>query len=105
MARKGKVLFIDAREELKQEKTISYLLPEHINKIHKAFSDFQSIDGFTYIAEDSEILEKDSSLNIPLYIKDINIQKTDEPTVAYKKWNESSQKHKKAMNALFEVLK
>lgn len=103
--RKGKVLFIDAREELKREKTISYLLPEHIEKIHKAYVDFKTEDGFTYVAEDSEILEKESSLNIPLYIKDVNGEVISEPSEAYEVWEVLSNKLKKSMAKLFEELK
>jgi type I restriction enzyme M protein len=103
--RKGKVLFIDAREELKREKTISYLLPEHIEKIHKAYLDFKTEDGFTYVAEDFEILEKESSLNIPLYIKDINGEIIMEPSEAYEEWEVSSNKLNKSMTKFFEGLK
>jgi type I restriction enzyme M protein len=103
--RKGKVLFVDAREELKREKTISYLLPEHVEKIHKAYFDFKTEEGFSYVADDSEILEKESSLNIPLYIKGVNGEVISEPSEAYGEWEESSKKLKKSMAELFEVLK
>lgn len=103
--RKGKVLFVDAREELKREKTISYLLPEHIERIHKAYIDFKTKEGFTYVAEDSEIIEKESSLNIPLYIKDVNGEVISEPSEAYSEWEKSTKQLKKSMAELFEVLK
>ena len=103
--REGKILFVDAREELRREKTISYLLPEHIEKIHNAYLDFKTTEGFTYVAEDSEILEKESSLNIPLYIKDINGEVISEPSEAYGEWENSSKQLKKSMTNLFEVLK
>lgn len=103
--RKDKVLFIDAREELKREKTISYLLSEHIERIHKAYIDFKTEEGFTYIADGTEILGKGSSLNIPLYIKDINGEVISDVSEAYEEWEESSKQLKKSMADLFGVLK
>jgi type I restriction enzyme M protein len=102
--RKGKVLFIDGRNELKREKTISYLLPEHIDKMHNAYQDFSTKEGFTYVATIDEIIEKDGSLNIPLYIKDMNGEIILEPQVAIEKWNKTSKDLKKSMNQLFEIL-
>lgn len=103
--RKGKVLFIDAREELKREKTISYLLPKHIEKIYKAYLKFDTEEGFTYIACESEIIEKESSLNIPLYVKGKTNETISSPTEAYEKWEKSSKELKSTMVKLFEVLK
>jgi type I restriction enzyme M protein len=103
-SRKGKVLFIDARDELKREKTISYLLPEHISKIHKTYLDFKTVDAFSYVAKLDEILEKESSLNIPLYIKGAKEETILEPFEAFEKWTKSSQELAKSMNQLFEIL-
>lgn len=102
--RKGKVLFIDARDELKNEKTISYLMPEHIERIHKAYRNFETINGFTYVANLEEILNNESSLNIPLYIKKDRVV-TETLHDAYVAWCDSSDKIKISMNRLFEVLK
>ena len=103
--RKGKVLFIDAREELKREKTISYLLPEHIEKIHEAFLSFKTNEGFTYVANDSEIFENESSLSIPLYIEDLTDQEVLPPGEAFIQWSEISAKSKDSMDLVFKVFK
>ena len=101
-ARKNKVLFIDARKELKDEKTISYLMPEHIEKIYKTYANFSVTPGFSNIASISEILEKDASLNVPLYVKkDDEIHVT--PQEAFANWVEASSNLKNKMNKLFEV--
>lgn len=103
--RKGKTLFIDARQEIKQEKTISYLLKEHIDKIHSTYTDFKEIEGFSYIADIKEILSKDSSLNMPLYVK----PKIDETLLplnqVFQNWEESNQQLKDSMDDLFKILK
>ena len=102
--RKGKVLFIDAREELKREKTISYLMPEHILKIHRAFENFESVEHFTYVAGMAEIIKKDASLNMPLYVKSVNQDLILEPTEAFLQWTNSSEDLKSSMNQLLNIL-
>lgn len=102
--RKGKILFIDAREEVKREKTISYLLPNHIDKIFKSYMDFETNENFTYVATIKEVLKNESSLNIPLYVKNTNTDLIVNPNVAYSNWINSSVELKKSMNQLFEIL-
>lgn len=103
-SRKGKILFIDAREEVKREKTISYLLPNHIDKIFKSYMDFETKENFTYVATIKEVLKNESSLNIPLYVKNTNTDLIVNPNVAYSNWINSSVELKKSMNQLFEIL-
>lgn len=102
-SRNSKILFMDARELLKREKTISFLLPEHITKIHNAYLDYKSIEGFAYVAQIEEVLKKEASLNIPLYVKSINGDILIEPQEAFDSWEESSVKLKESMTHLFEV--
>jgi type I restriction enzyme M protein len=102
--RKGKVLFIDARNELKREKTISYLLPEHIEKMHNAYLNFEIEEGFTHVATIEEIIKKGGSLNIPLYVKNMDGEVILKPQEAIEKWAETSNDLKKSMNQLFEII-
>jgi type I restriction enzyme M protein len=102
-SRKGKVLFIDARDKLKKEKTISYLLSEHINLIYENYSNFKTDVGFSYVAEHSEILSNDSSLNIPLYVKNSS-QENLNPNLVFENWKTASKELKKSINNLFEII-
>lgn len=102
--RKNKILFIDARNEFKNEKTISYLLDEHINKIFNAYQRFEVIDGFTYIADIDEVVEKNSSLNVPLYVKKER-KKNDDLQAVFQTWEQSGNRYSEIINSMEEVIK
>ncbi|MDM8543015.1 class I SAM-dependent DNA methyltransferase [Desulfococcaceae bacterium HSG9] len=102
--RKEQILFIDARDELKREKTMSYLLPKHISKIHNVFKNYISEDGFSSIVGIKDIVKKESSLNIPLYVKKKSGEVILEPQEAFLNWKKSSSKLKKSMSKLLETL-
>ena len=65
----GKIIFIDAREEIKIDRTFAWLSPNHINKISKAYWDFRESEGFAYIATRQEVLNNNGNLSIQLYVK------------------------------------
>src|SRR5690606_21190315 len=47
--RKGKILFINAVNEVRQEKTMGYLEDHHIDKIFKAYQNFEDIANFAAV--------------------------------------------------------
>jgi type I restriction enzyme M protein len=102
--RKGKVLFVQAVEEVRKEKTMSYLDPHHINRIHDAFKRFKDEDGFAKVVELDEILkDAHARLSVQLYVKtDTEVQ--DNFSEAYTEWLSSSNKLKASMNELFKTL-
>ena len=101
--RKGKIIFIDARNELENEKSISYLLSQHISKIHSAYASFSAINGFSYIASNDEVINKDSSLNIPLYVKRPR-NEVGSIRDAFTAWESSSSDCIKIFNKICEVM-
>lgn len=102
--RKGNVLFIDARKELKQEKTVSFLEEQHISKILNIYKKFTVQEGLSYIAPIKEILEKDSNLNIPLYVKPLKDENEIGLNHVYKQWEESSAILNDSMKDTFKIL-
>jgi type I restriction enzyme M protein len=70
--RKGKIIFIDAKDELKIDRTNAWLEPKHIDKISKAYWNYLDIDGFTKVVSNRETLENNGNLNIQLYFKQSN---------------------------------
>jgi type I restriction enzyme M protein len=67
-ARKRKVLFIDAVNEITRERTQSFLRGEHQSRILEAYKAFSDESGFTAVADTSAIETQDWSLSIPLYV-------------------------------------
>lgn len=68
--RKGKIIFIDAKDEIRLERSTAYLKAEHIQKIADAYRNFQDIEGFSKVVSKDEVLgENNGNLGIPLYIQ------------------------------------
>ncbi|MBA6328132.1 SAM-dependent DNA methyltransferase [Colwellia sp. MB02u-6] len=104
--KKGKILFINAFDEVKDEKTISYLLEHHIDKIFRAYSEYKDIDGFARVVSNVEIIKNDSSLLVTNYVKstrgDDGSKKSFQETL--EEWSNKSIKYNKSMNDLIDHL-
>jgi type I restriction enzyme M protein len=67
-ARKGKILFINAVNEVTRERAQSFLTDDHIERVVQAYEGFKDEPGFTRVATLEEIRAKDGNLSIPLYV-------------------------------------
>jgi type I restriction enzyme M protein len=109
--RREHVIFIDAVNEVTRERSMSYLKPEHQQRIADAYHAFKDIEGFAKVAALDEIRANDGNLSIPLYVrgKAVSDEKgeyaTDGLREAVKEWKESSEvlRHRiKELNFLIE---
>lgn len=105
-SKKGKILFINAFEEVKDEKTISYLLDYHIEKIFQAYKNYEDVEGFARVINVADIMKNDGSLLVTNYIKSTRIKNSDVFAFddVYSEWNDSSSNLKYSMNQLFKSL-
>jgi type I restriction enzyme M protein len=107
--RRGKVIFIDAVDEVTRDRTKNYLSLEHQDRIAKAYHSFVSETGFVAIATIDEIAKQQYSLSIPLYVRKLandrsmDIENNNQRKL-WKMWNESSQILGKDVNALLSML-
>ncbi len=110
-ARRGRILFINAVDEVTRERAQSFLTETNIRRILTAYREFSDAEGFACVADAEEIKGKDYNLNIPLYVKKSRSAAADgdgrngqsfENTVA--NWEQSSTDLRQAMDKLFEVL-
>src|ERR1019366_4436858 len=67
-ARKGRILFIDALNEVTRERAQSFLTNDHIGHIVATYKTFKDESGFAHVAPVDEIRKQNWSLNIPLYV-------------------------------------
>ncbi len=67
--RRGKILFINAVNEVTRERAQSFLEEQHIQKILGVFQEFQDVDGFARVATTEDIRSNGFNLSIPLYVR------------------------------------
>ena len=104
---KGKVLFINAKNELTRKNTESYLEEEHITKIANTYLNFVEINQFSKVVSNKEILEKDASLSVNLYVNNSDIEVIGDLEIesALDDWFNSSRKLSKGIHAISCLLK
>ncbi|MBA56820.1 MAG: DNA methyltransferase [Pseudomonadales bacterium] len=100
--RKGKILFINAFNEVKEEKSIAYLLDEHITKIFEAYQGYRDIEDFCRVVSVKDVVEKDCSLLVANYVKSSRFKSSNILNVrdSYNAWEESSEDVQGALKSL-----
>lgn len=68
--RRGKVLFINAINEVTRKNAQSYLENCHITNIASAYDEYSDIEGFAKVATIQDIANNNYSLSIPLYARE-----------------------------------
>ena len=105
--RKGKVLFINAINEVERKNAQSALTDLHIKRIADAYIGYQDDDGFAKVATTKDIEENNFSLSIPLYVKPATGSiEVDVFTVQqhYESWRAMSERMQKSYMILNEMI-
>ncbi len=129
--RQGRILFIDAVNEVTRERATSFLKPEHQQRIVAAYKTFREVTfrealsfpegetesenfpkdkhaAFAYAASQDEIAKQHYSLSIPLYVKQNN--KDHHPNdnrplpELWAEWEQNTPQFWQEMDALVEML-
>lgn len=110
-SRKGKVLFIDAVNEVTRERAQSFLTVAQQQRILVAYKDFADERGFTKVATLADIEANANNLSIPLYVKKINnasAKDTDGETLslnsAWEQWQNDGRVFWQQMDSLVDAL-
>lgn len=67
--RRGKILFINAQNEILRERTQSFLTAAHIRKILASYKAFKGEEGFATVTTLNEVRARGHSLKIDLYVQ------------------------------------
>ncbi|WP_281986571.1 type I restriction-modification system subunit M [Aquimarina aggregata] len=104
--KKGKILFINAVKEVKQEKTIGFLEIEHIDKIFSAYKNFKSKKQFAALVSTDDVLKRNGNMSISLYVRpeELNLENEVSFEETYENWEQTSVKLRRSMNELFQIL-
>ena len=102
--RKGKILFIDAINEVTRERAQSFLTTEHIEHIASTYLNFEPEAGYSTIATIDEIAAQDFKLSIPLYVKKEASKNGSDLATALADWRASSTELRNSAQVLLSLL-
>jgi type I restriction enzyme M protein len=100
--RKGKVLFVNGKDDVVDNKGLAYLTTDHINKLYQAYTDFMDIPHFAKVATLDEIMAFDGNMNINFYVKRDNSADEVNFNETLTNWVTVSNDLKVSMNALLK---
>lgn len=103
---KGKILFINAVNEVKQEKTMGFLQSKHIDKIFDAYSRFDDIANFSKLVDIEDVITNNGNMSLNLYVRPDGLDLSSNISFeeAYSEWNEFSKTLNESMKTLFKEL-
>lgn len=103
--RKGKIIFINAVNEVRLERNNAWLEQSNIKRIISYYRSFKEEDGFSRVAPTKEVLENAGNLSIPLYVKIKNESQQESMKAILKELKKSHQSINDSMEELFNKLR
>ena len=105
--KKGKVLFINAVNDVSKRKNFSFLSEENLNKIYDAYTKFEDRKSFAKVLDTSEFLKNNGNMSISLYVQpEKNVENIVLPfKESYENWINSGSELKESIDELFEILR
>lgn len=102
--RKGKVLFINAVDEVRRENAFSFLTEQQIEKIHNAYKSFEDVEGFSKVVDIKEIIKKESNLSISRYLVPQNKNDSADIGAILEEWENNRNNFKKDSKEILKVI-
>ncbi|WGW01769.1 class I SAM-dependent DNA methyltransferase [Vibrio sp. YMD68] len=106
--KKGKVMFIDASDQIRVGRAQNFLEPNHVQQIYDWYHNYQDVENYVKVASMDELAENDYNLNIPLYVEKIiedNLPSVEEAMADLKQaWQESLDAEEKFKQVLKSFL-
>ena len=102
--RKGKIIFIDAKEEIRIDRSNAWLEPQHIQKITEVYHGFVEVDGFSKVVTIENVLKKDGNLNLQMHINQEKESTEHNVSELIKKIKSNQNTINNNINSLFSLL-
>jgi type I restriction enzyme M protein len=103
--RKGKVLFVNAVDDIVRQSAQSFLTEANIKRIDGCYRNFSPEAGFSEVVTTEQISTQNFSLSIPLYVKTTSTQDKLKLTDAVSAYETSSAMFHSAVSQMLLALK
>ena len=102
---RGKILFINAVNEVVRKNAESKLEPQHIEKISKAFFEKKDVEHFCKVVDNQTVLDNGSNMTISLYaMPKIDREEILPLSDSIMNWNKVSEQANDGLKALINML-
>ena len=102
---KGKILFINAVNEVTRKNAESKLEPQHIEKISKVFFEKKDVEHFCKVVDNQTVLDKGSNMTISLYaMPKIEREEILPLSESISNWNQVSEQTNNGLETLINML-
>jgi len=107
--RRDHILFINAVNEVTRERALSFLKPEHQQRILTAYEAFADQAGFAKVASLDDVTAHGYSLSIPLYVRRMVVGAAEDrderaPADVWAKWAQEGRSFWRQMDAMVDTL-
>lgn len=100
----GKVLLIDAVHEVTRERAQSFLTPDQISRIARAYRTYRDEEGFAAVVTTEEVAERNVNLSIPLYVRRMGDARQEDLGEIVSMWRQSGADLRDAADHLLGLL-
>ena len=102
---KGKILFVNAVNEVVRKNAESKLEPQHIEKISKAFFEKKDVEHFCKVVDNQTVLDNGSNMTISLYaMPKIDREEVLALSDSISNWNQVSEQANNGLETLINLL-
>ena len=102
---KGKILFVNAVNEVVRKNAESKLEPQHIEKISKAFFEKKDVEHFCKVVDNQTVLDNGSNMTISLYaMPKIDREEVLALSDSISNWNQVSEQASNRLETLINLL-
>lgn len=100
--RRGKILFVNAKEDVNIDKGQAWMTDKQINKVYELYKSFDEQQSYSSVVDVDEVLSKGGNMNISFYIESLKTNNRESFSDTLNSWEAASTHLENSMNQLFK---
>lgn len=100
--RRGKILFVNAKEDVNIDKGQAWMTDKQINKVYELYKSFDEQKSYSSVVDVDEVLSKGGNMNISFYVQSLKTNNRESFSEVLNSWEDASTHLENSMNQLFK---
>jgi type I restriction enzyme M protein len=100
--RRGKILFVNAKEDVNIDKGQAWMTDKQINKVYELYKTFDEQQSYSSVVDVDEVLSKGGNMNISFYVESLKTNNRESFSDTLNSWEDASTHLENSMNQLFK---